>query len=101
MRDKSIVTVAAALLSVIIGATFSGVTEFHNRAPESERRFSKAVVKEVSSEYNTITFLDEGGELWVAEVDNTSGFRAGDKYILTLEDMGTSNPYDDELIDIF
>lgn len=101
MRDRSIITVAAALLSVIIGATLAGVTEFHRTTPESEQRFSKAVIEEVSFEYNMVTFLDEGGDLWVAEVDSTDGFVEGDKYILTFDDMGTSDPYDDELIDIF
>ena len=45
--------------------------------------------------------MDEGGDLWVSEVDSIDGFRVGDKYIPTFDDMGTSDPYDDELIDIF
>lgn len=101
MSNRLSILVSCTLSAVIAIASFCGLKQARTEITKSEQRFSKAVVEEVSGEYNMVTFLDEGGDLWVAEVDSTDGFVEGDKYILTFDDMGTSDPYDDELIDIF
>lgn len=101
MSNRMSMAATLILATVIAIASVCGLKQVRAEITKSEQRFSKAVVEEVSGEYNTVTFLDEGGDLWVAEVDSTDGFKVGEKYILTFDDMGTSDPYDDELIDIF
>ena len=101
MSNRLSILVSCALSAVIAIASFCGLKQARTEFTKSEQRFSKCVVEEVSGEYNIVTFMDEGGDLWVAEVDSIDGFKVGEKYILTFDDMGTSDPYDDELIDIF
>lgn len=101
MSNRLNILVSSALATIIAIASFCGLKQARTEITKSEQRFSKAVVEDVSGEYNMVTFLDEGGDLWVAEVDDTDGFKVGEKYILTFDDMGTSDPYDDELVDIF
>lgn len=91
-------TAVAIALAVTTGLTVGSFLKAHR---EPELYYAPAIVSDVYEKHNEVFFADENGEVWSASVDDTSGFKLGDKYILTLNDMATSDPYDDEIVGIF
>lgn len=63
-------------------------------------RVAEAEVESVSSVYNTISFVDTDGEVWVAEVDESSEYLVGSGCALVYDTMGTEDIYDDEIVAI-
>lgn len=100
MRERHPVVAIAGVLAMVVGFSVSTVFADSHPVAVSENRYVTAVVDEINKEDSTVTFLDESGELWVAEAD-VACFKCGEGYILTLSDMGTSEVYDDEIVDIF
>lgn len=91
----------AALFAVITGSVVAGFFGVRQDIVQANQRFEKAVVDKVSAEESAVFFVDEAGECWCAEVENVQDFIPGDKYVLTFDDMGTPDIYDDMIVDIF
>lgn len=63
-------------------------------------RVAEVEVESVSHMYNTVSFVDTDGEMWVAEVDKSSKYLIGSSCALVYDTMGTEDIYDDEIVAI-
>lgn len=101
MKSKVHSLAAYLLCAATIASSSASCCRNLDRVSKPEYRFSRVVVYEVAAHENTVTFCDTDGDLWDACVENHHGFEIGDKYILTFDNMGTPDIYDDKIVDIF
>lgn len=68
--------------------------------PSSALRVSEAEVYSSACESNSVTFVDPAGHLWDVLVDDSAGYKTGDKYTLIFDKMGTESVLDDAIVAI-
>lgn len=74
---------------------FSGCTE-QNKKVESEYYPLTAFVTEINANENLISVTDNNGQVW--QFDDSSDWRNGDICSMIMNDNGTENIFDDEVV---
>lgn len=63
-------------------------------------RVAEVEVESVHPMHSMVTFVDDDGEAWIAEVDEVSGYSVGKDCVLVYDTMDTDDIYDDEIVAI-
>ena len=80
---------------VIFGTTFVMAAKFDYQA---ECHYAiKAKVVSINSYDESVTVVDEDGEIWTFYGD---GYKLGEKITLEMDSKGTNSIYDDEVVDV-
>lgn len=58
-------------------------------------------VDSINYDDNIVTFVDEDGEAWIAEVGYAESFDPDGYYLIMFDHQGTADPYDDEIVKVF
>ena len=90
LRVRGIITIAVALIA-LVGAGFM------LRTPKAT--IYKKDVTVYLMEDELVTVIDTNGEEWLFLVTDEDCLIEGEHIKLIMNDMGTENPYDDEIID--
>lgn len=64
-------------------------------------RVAWAEVESIDYEKSLVSFVDESGEIWTAEVGNAAEFDPNCFYEIHFDTQGTNDVYDDEILKVF
>lgn len=82
--------------AIVIGLVLSSLLQ---RNPHF--RVADVEVESVDRQTGIVTFVDNEGEAWAAEIERTFEYPAGEECTLVFDNMGTESIYDDEIVAIF
>lgn len=80
---------SSIIIALVLSSLLQNTTHF---------RVSDVDVDSVDRQTGIVSFVDNEGEVWEAEVDRTSEYSVGEKCVLVFDNMGTENIYDDEIV---
>lgn len=90
-------TLLVALIILSIATYFIGLNQGLGHEEEAITYIAPCVVIEVDPTTHWVTLEDWNGETWCIRDDS---FEVGELVIATFDDMGTTNIYDDMIVDV-